>query len=411
VPLPKTGTPADEILSRLAALQANDVDWKLGRAFTLAYYAGADVLEVATAANAMYHSTNALNVEAFPSLRTMQSDVVAMVAELLHGDGDAAGFMTTGGTESILLAVKAARGRGRARGITAPEMILPTSAHAAFEKAAAYFDVASIRVPVRDDFRADPQAMAARLTPDTVLVVGSAPSYPQGVVDPIAAIAAIAERAGINCHVDACMGGITLPMLERLGYAIPPFDFRVRGVTSISVDLHKYGYTAKGASVILHRNKELRRHQTFVTDNWLGGLYASSGILGTKSGGPIAAAWAVMQYLGEPGYLRLTKAARQATEALLAGLRSIPGVRVLGEPDATLAAFTFDDVDAFAIGKALRTRGWVVDQQQPPPSLHCTVNAVHAALIDDFLAALRAALDEVRGTRARAAQAAYGSLE
>ncbi len=411
MPLPKTGLPKDEILAQLDTLQAHDVDWKSGRAFTLAYYAGEDVLALATEANARFLSTNALNVEAFPSLRTMQADVVAMVADLLHGGKDAAGFMTSGGTESILLAVKAARGRGRARGITAPEMILPTTAHAAFEKAAQDFGVASIRVPVRDDFRADPVAMAARLTPHTVLIVASAPQYPQGVIDPIADIAQLAERAGINCHVDACMGGMTLPMLERLGYAIPPFDFRVPGVTSMSVDLHKYGYTAKGASVILHRTKELRRHQTFVTDNWLGGLYASSGILGTKSGGPIAAAWAVMNYLGEDGYLRLAKAAREATEALLRGLRAIPGLRVLGEPDATHAAFTFDAVDPFAVGKALMQRGWFVDQQKPPPSLHCTVNAVHGPVIAEFIAELKAVVEEVRAAQASAPQMPYGSLE
>jgi glutamate/tyrosine decarboxylase-like PLP-dependent enzyme len=411
MPLPKNGTATAEILAQLGALQARDVDWKSGRAFTLAYHAGDDVLELATAANAMYLSTNALNTEAFPSLRTMQSEVVAMMADLLHGGSEAAGFMTSGGTESILLAVKAARSRGRERGITAPEMVLPTTAHAAFEKAAYDFDVQSIRVPVRDDFRADPTAMATHVTSRTVLLVGSAPAYPQGVVDPIAEIARLAADAGVNCHVDACMGGITLPMLERLGYPIPPFDFRVPGVTSISVDLHKYGYTAKGASVLLHRNKELRKHQTFVTQNWLGGLYASSGILGTKSGGPIAAAWAVMKYLGEDGYLRLTKAARVATETLHEGLRRIPGVRVLAEPDATLVAFTFDDVDAFAVGNALAQRGWFVDQQQPPPSLHCTVNAVHAAVIGAFLSDLSAVVGEVRTAQTRARQTAYGALE
>jgi sphinganine-1-phosphate aldolase len=409
--LPQSGIPKDQVLAQLDALQANDVAWKSGRAFTLAYYAGEEVLALATEANARFLSTNALNVEAFPSLRKMQADVVSMVAGLLHGGKDAAGFMTSGGTESILLAVKAARQRGRERGIAAPEMILPTTAHAAFEKAAYCFGVSSIRVPVRDDFRAAPAAMAARLTPNSVLIVGSAPAYPQGVIDPIAEIGEMAERAGINCHVDACMGGMTLPMLERLGYPIPPFDFRVPGVTSISVDLHKYGYTAKGASVILHRNKELRRHQTFTTENWLGGVYASSGILGTKSGGPIAAAWAVMHHLGEDGYLRLAKAAREATEALLSGVRGIRGLRVLGEPDATHAAFTFDDIDPFAVGKALSRCGWFLDQQKPPPSLHCTVNAVHGPVIPEFIAVLARVAEEVRVAQASARQAAYGSLE
>jgi sphinganine-1-phosphate aldolase len=409
--LPKQGRSASEVLADLDELGKADVDWKSGRAFSLAYYAGPEVYELATEANARFQSANALNTGAFPSLGKMQSRVVATIAELLNGGPAAAGFMTSGGTESLLLAVKAARQRGRSRGITEPEMVLPASAHAAFEKAAAYFDVRSVRVPVAEDFRADARAMAAAMTPRTVLLVASAPSYPQGVIDPVDEIAALAAERDVLCHVDACMGGITLPMLERLGYPIPPFDFRVPGVTSMSVDLHKYGYTAKGASVIVYRNRELRSHQTFRTDNWLGGLYASSGVLGTKSGGPIAAAWAVLEHLGEEGYLRLTRDARKATEALVAGLRATPGVRVLGEPAATLVAFACDGADAFAVGDALGRRGWVVDQQQPPPSLHCTVNAAHAAMIDDFLADLRDVLAEVRTTAAVAGPKAYGTLE
>lgn len=409
MPLPARGLAAATILDQLAVLQAGDVDWKAGRAFSLAYHAGPDVLALATEALARFQSANALNVDAFPSLRRMQTEVVAMIADLLHGGPEAAGFMTSGGTESILLAVKAARTRGRARGITAPEMVLPTSAHAAFEKGAAYFDVRSVRVPVGPDFKADPAAMAAAMGPNTVLVVASAPAYPQGVVDPVAAIAALAAARDVNCHVDACMGGITLPMLERLGHPVPPFDFRVPGVTSISVDLHKYGYTAKGASVIVHRTRALRKDQTFLTDNWLGGLYGSSGVLGTKSGGPIAAAWAVLHYLGEEGYLRLTRTARAATEALAAGLRALPGARLLAEPEATLVAFTFDDVDPFAVGAGLAERGWVVDQQQPPPSLHCTVNAVHEPIIAEFLATLGEVVAAVRGRAG--VQRAYGVVE
>lgn len=408
--LPARGGNAAEILDHLASLQADDVDWRGGRVFSLAYFAGDDVYKVAQRAYAKFLSTNALNVSAFPSLRKLQNDVVGMVADLLHGGSDAAGFMTSGGTESLLLAVKAARERGKLRGITRPEMVLPASAHAAFEKGAAYFGVESVRAPVRSDFRADVGAMARAMSENTVLIVASAPQYPQGVIDPVAAIAALAAERDINCHVDACMGGITLPMLARLGYPVPPFDFRVPGVTSISVDLHKYGYTAKGASVLVHRDRALRRHQTFATENWLGGLYASSGILGTKGGGAIAAAWAVMHYLGEEGYLRLTRQARDAAERLVAGLQAIPDVEVLGDLDATLVAFTVRGADAFAVGQALRQRGWYLDQQKPPPSLHCTVHAGHVAAIEPFLADLRSAVAEARSAGA-ATQQAYGSLE
>ncbi len=416
-PLPREGRSTAWIRDRLDALAGGDVDWRSGRALSLAYSAGPEVLALTDEVLARFQSTNALNVAAFPSLRVMQAEIVEMSGELLHLPEDGGGFVTSGGTESILCAVKAARGLARARGNTSPEMVLPTSAHAAFEKAAADYDVRSVRVPVRADFRADPEAMRAALNDRTALVVASAPAYPQGVVDPIAEIAAAAAARGLPMHVDACMGGVTLPMLERLGHAVPPFDFRVAGVTSMSVDLHKYGYTAKGTSVILYRSRELRRHQTFVTDNWLGGLYGSAAILGTRSGGPIAAAWAVMQHLGIDGYLRLTEAARRATEELVAGLRALPEIRLLAEPDTTLVAFACDGmgsdsaIDAFAVGDALWRRGWVCDQQKPPPSLHCTVNAIHAGKIDALLAALRDSLDEVRSTKSEGPGRSYAIVE
>lgn len=414
-PFPTGGRPVDEVLHELDARKAGDVDWRGGRVFSLAYDAGDEIHDLAVEASGRYLSTNALNPVAFPSIGRMQGEVVGMIADLLHGGPDAAGFMTTGGTESILMAVKAAKMRFKAeRGITSPEMVLPTTAHAAFTKGAEYFGVKAIRVPVGPGFEADPDAMAAAVTDDTVLVVASAPQYPQGVIDPVEAIAAIAAERGINCHVDACMGGITLPMLERLGHPIPPFDFRVAGVTSMSVDLHKYGYTAKGASVILHRDKALRRYQTFTTDDWLGGFYASSGVLGTKSGGPIAAAWAVLQHVGLDGYLRLTAAARSAAEELVAGLRGIPGVVVHGEPQATLVSFSVTDADTFAVGNALFARGWYCDQQGPPPSLHCTVHAGHAlrGTPPGFVEAVRECVDEVRRAAGPGGdQMPYASME
>ena len=412
--LPERGVGRGEVLARLDAMRAHDVDWRSGRAFTLAYHAGEDVLELQAEAFVRFMDDNGLNPDAFPSSRQLQAEVVAMAASLLDAPPDAAGFLTTGGTESLLMAVKAARERGRKeRGITAPEMVLPTSAHAAFDKAAHYFGVEAVRVPVADDYRAEPDAMADVVNDNTVLLVGSAPQYPQGVIDPIEAIAAIATERGISCHVDACMGGITLPMLERLGYAIPPWSFRVPGVTSISVDLHKYGYTAKGASVLVHRSRELRAYQTFFTDNWLGGAYGSSAVLGTKSVGPWAAAWAVMQHLGQDGYLRLTAEARSAAERLIDAIRSIPGLVVRGEPAATLVAFGSEDeaLDVFAIGDGLLRRGWYLDRQGPPPSLHATVNAVHATVMDQFVADLRDASVEAREQQVTGDARAYGSAE
>lgn len=414
--LPATGTDPNTIFAHLEELKANDVRWRDGRAFTLVYYGGADVLAVAEEAYRCYASENALNTDAFPSLRRMQTEVAADVGSWLEADESAAGFMTSGGTESILLAVKAARDRGRAeRGIVEPNIVLPASAHAAFEKGCAYFGVESRRIPVDSTWHADVDAMAAAIDGNTVLLVGSAPQYPQGVIDPIADIAALAASGDIGCHVDACMGGVTLTYLARLGEEVPQWNFTVPGVTSISVDLHKYGYTAKGASVIMYRTKQLRAYQTYITDNWLGGLYGSSGILGTKGGGSIAAAWAVMHFLGDEGYLRLTAAARRACRQLAAEIDTMPELTLRAQPDVTLLAFGAADesrVDVFAVADALWRRGWYLDRQGPPASLHCTVSQIHDGLIDEFVADLRASIDEV-GARVdeSARQAAYGTIE
>jgi glutamate/tyrosine decarboxylase-like PLP-dependent enzyme len=413
--LPRASRPADEILAELDALKRHDVRWKDGRAFTLAYYAGPEVAALGDEAYRRFSSDNALNTDAFPSLRRIQSDVVAMTADLLEGGPEAAGFMTTGGTESLLMAVKAARERGRADcNVARPNIVLPASAHAAFEKGCHYFGLESRRVDVRADWRADVDAMADVIDDDTVLVVGSAPQYPQGVIDPIPEIAALAASRRINCHVDACMGGMVLPYLARLGEPIPPWNFSVPGVTSISVDLHKFGYTSKGASVIVHRNRELRSHQTFVTSNWLGGTYGSSGVLGTKGGGAMAAAWAVMNHLGDDGYLRLAQTARRATLELATAIAAHPELELRAPPDTTIVAFGAADpgrLDVFAVADELWRRGWYVDRQQPPDSLHCTVNAVHDGLIPEFAGELRAAIDTTIDAAAAGTVGSYGTLE
>ncbi len=425
--VPDVRSPSvEQVLAELEARRGADVDWRSGRAFTLAYHAGDDVDRLAKAAYAAYATENALNTDAFPSLRGMQADVVAAVVGWVHGGSAAAGVFTSGGTESVLMAVLAARERGRERGIEDPEMVLATSAHAAFDKAAHYFGVRAVRVPVGPDWRADVAAMAAAVNDRTVLVVGSAPQYPQGVVDPIPELAAVAAARDLNCHVDACIGGVVLPFLERLGRSVPPWDFRVPGVTSISVDLHKYGYGAKGASVLVHADAARRRHQYFVTDRWLGGRYGSPGMMGSKSGGPIAAAWAVLRYLGDDGYLRLAAQARRATERIAAGVAAIDGLALLAAPDTTLFAFgpspsssspspssSASAIDADALVAALWRRGWYLDRQGPPPSLHCTVNAVHEAVAGEFLADLAASVDEVRGGAGAddGDPRAYGTLE
>ncbi len=416
--LPEHGTPVDEVIASLEAKRAHDARWQDGRTFGMVFDGGPGPHEAAERASQLFLHENALNTQAFPSLGEIQSEVVGICRELFHGPESAAGFMTSGGTESILLACKAARERGRQEhGITAPEMVVAESAHAAFHKAAHYFGIELHKVAVDDDWRADVEAMAARVTDNTVLVVGSAPQYPQGVIDPIPELAAVAAAVDANFHVDACMGGFVLPFMEQLGHDVAPWDFRVEDVTSISADIHKLGYAPKGASVLLHRTRELRRYQTFVFDGWLGGFYASPGMQGTRAAPPMAAAWAVLHHLGLDGYRRLTATTLDAHHRMVEGICAIDGLRVLGQPDAHLLAMAVDvgwenHLDVFAIGDALAARGgWHLDRQGPPDSLHATVCAGNAPVIDDFLADLQAVVAETLGTRADDRSTSYANLE
>jgi sphinganine-1-phosphate aldolase len=413
--LPIHGLDAGEVLAHMGALRVDDRDWRGGRVFSLVYSAGEAVHELLERAATMYSAENALNTAVFPSLARMQRDVVAITAGLLGADRlppgqreDVRGFLTSGGTESLLQATRTARDWGRTRrGVDRPNMIVGSTAHAAFEKAGHYFDVESRRVPVRPDFSADVDATADAVDDSTVMIVGSAPSYPQGIIDPIPDLASIAAQRGILCHVDACLGGFILPFLDQLGHVTKPWDLSVPGVTSISADLHKYGYASKGISVIVYRERRLAALQPFVTTDWLGGLYGSPSMAGTRPAGPIAAGWAVLHHLGTDGYLRLTEGAHQATTELTAAIDATPGLAVRGEPDATVLAFGGDPgkdgIDAFALGDALAERGgWFFDRQSPPDSLHATVQAGHRAVIDQLRVDLAAAAGELDLTGARA---------
>ena len=289
VELPLKRTPAETVLDRMKKLRQDDAKWREGKTWSLVYDAGEELIRFTEEAFTLFMTENGFNPTAFPSLRGFEIDVVSMTAGLLGGDEQTVGNMTSGGTESILMAVKTARdwARNQKPEITSPEMVLPQTAHPAFEKAAQYFCVKSVRVPVHSDFRGHVAAASAAVTADTILMVGSAPSYPHGVLDPIQELAHVAQSNGLLFHVDACIGGMMLPFVRKLGYSLPDFDFRVPGVTSMSVDLHKYGYAAKGASVILYRDKELRRHQFSVHTDWPGGIYASPTMTGTRPGGGV----------------------------------------------------------------------------------------------------------------------------
>jgi glutamate/tyrosine decarboxylase-like PLP-dependent enzyme len=390
---------ADRIRAELVRMQEGDLPTHGGR--TLAYVydsglAGADA--IGREALAMFAASNGLDPTAFPSLLRMENELVGIAGRILDAPPGFAGSVTSGGTESILLAVLAAR--DSRPDVVDPTMVLPSTAHAAFHKAAHYFGVRSVVVPVDEvTFRADPTAMAAAIDDSTVLVVASAPSYAHGVVDPVGPVAAAAAAAGVRCHVDACIGGWVLPWLDRRDWT-----FTVPGVTSISVDLHKYAYTPKGVSVLLHRSAALRAPQLFASARWPGYTMLNSTTQSTRSGGPLAAAWAVVHAIGDDGYARLARSTREATLELARSVAAIDGLRVLAEPDSTLLAVTTDDdrIDVFSLADEMLARGWFVQPQMAfgsaPANLHLTLSAATAPSVPDFVAALA---DSVTAVRAR----------
>ena len=399
---------ADEVRARLVAMREHDLPTHGGRTLAYVYDSGRpDVDEVAREAVAAYAATNGLDPSAFPSVATMEREVVGLAARVLRAPEGYAGTVTSGGTESCLLAVLAAR--DARPDVARPQLVAPTTVHAAFHKAAHLFGVELVLVDVDPvTFRADPAAMAAAITDRTVLVVVSAPSYAHGVIDPVGAIAEAASSRGIRCHVDACIGGWVLPFLGADGAdradgsgLRPDWSFDVPGVTSVSADLHKYGYAPKGVSVLVHRSMALRHSQFWATTDWPGYGVVNSTLQSTKSAGPLAAAWATTQLLGEQGYAALARQAREGTLAIAAGVGGIPGLRVLAPPDSTLLAVTTDETcDPYSVCDELLERGWYAQPQLPfrggPASIHLTVSAATTPLVPQFLAALRESVAAAR---------------
>lgn len=398
--VPAHGRGADALLADLEARKAKDTDWKRGRVFSLVYHAGDDHSRLLERAHALFASGNLLNPMAFQSLRGLEAEITQMAADLMHGGPDTVGAVTSGGTESILVAVAAYRDRARQHKpwIRRPTIVLPVTAHPAFDKAAHYFGVRLKKVAVDADQRVDVGALERALGPSTIAVVVSAPQYAHGVIDPVAEVGAVCARHKLPLHVDACVGGFVLPWVERLGRALPAWDFRVPAVTSISADLHKYAYAGKGASVLLWRSMKDMQHQFFVAADFPGGIYVSPTLIGTRPGGPIAAAWAALQGLGADGYQRLTAAALEVADRVRAGAAAIDGLQVIGDSHATIVAFgaTADGPDIYTVADRLEARGWSVDRSQHPAAIHLTCTANHLAVVDDYLADLRAACAEVR---------------
>ena len=396
--LPKEGIPRAELLKIMKEATEGDANWKDGKMWGLVNRASDEHTDLLKEVFTMFFSENALSPFAFPSLKKFESEVVSMTIDLLGGNRRACGSMTSGGTESVLLAVKTYRdwARDKFPEIKEPEMILPGSIHPSFEKAAKYFDVKPVYVPIDDkSYRADVKGMKNKISENTILIVGSAPEYPRGVVDPITELGVIAKESGIGLHVDACLGGYMLPYVRKLGYDIPDFDFSVPGVTSISADIHKYGYGAKGSSTILYRKDELLKYQYCATIDWSGGIYASPAMQGSRPAGTIAAAWAALNSLGENGYLKLAKVSMDTTKKLMNGIEQIPELYILGSPDMSVFSFTSDKFHIYNVADAMERRGWNLDRMQFPPAIHMTINPPQAKVVEPFLKDLNESVKEV----------------
>jgi glutamate/tyrosine decarboxylase-like PLP-dependent enzyme len=404
--LPAKGRPWEELKQELEAAKSGDYSWREGRMALYFYYLDEEVKRVQQEAYLAYWTENAMGKKAFQSMQKLESDVLEMGLALHHAPEAAMATFTSGGSESIFMALKTARDRARAeKGVTRPNMVIPRSAHPAFDRAAAFLGVDVVRVPTtRPDYRADPAELEKRFDARTIFTMGSAPNYPYGVFDPIADIARVAQKHDLWMHVDACVGGFLAPFARKLGYPIPEFDFAVPGVTSISADLHKYGYAPKGASMMMLRDRALHRYQVFEFGNWERGPYINDTMQGTRAGGVVAAAWAVMNFLGEEGYLKWTRVLMDTVTKLTEGIDRIPGLRVLKPHELCLFVYTSDDpgLPIAAVADAMGRRGWFVGRQAEPAGIHMHLNPVHAVSADLYLRDLAHSVEEARRTGARA---------
>ncbi len=402
--IPEKGRGVKEIMTALEKFRDGDVDWRSGRTWGFVYDAGREAMAVAKEAYMMYLTENALDPTSFPSVMQMENQIISMAANHVGGDGETVGNFTSGGTESIMLALKTARDYARVKHpeIHEPEVILPVTAHAAFHKSCHYLGLKAVATPVLDDaFTADVSAMRAAITPNTILLVGSAPSYAHGVVDPIREIGKLALEKNLLFHVDACMGGFLLPYYKRLGEKITDFDLTVPGVTSLSMDLHKYAYCPKPASIILYKSKELRRYQIYACSCWTGYTIVNPTAGSTKSGGPLAASWAVLNYMGDDGYMELARKKIACMKKLIAGIEAIDELRLQGSPEMSLVCFVSDTVNVFHIVDEMAARGWYIQPQlafaNSKENIHISIAASNVRWVDELLKDLRECVEIAKG--------------
>lgn len=377
--LPAQGLSHKELLDKIREYETlSEVDWAKGKVSGAVYWGDEKLTDLLVKVYGEFAWSNPLHPDLFPGVRKMEAEVVRMTCALFNGGPDSCGTVTSGGTESILMACKAYRDMAHERGIKHPEIIAPVSVHAAFDKAAHYFGMKLIHIPLdKKTMKVDVKAMKRAISRNTAMLVCSAPQFPHGIMDPVAEVAKLAVKYNIPFHVDACLGGFLIVFMEKAGFKLDPFDFRVKGVTSISADTHKYGYAPKGSSVVLYSDKKFRHYQYFVAPNWQGGIYASPSIAGSRPGGIIAACWATMMYMGEKGYVEATKKVVETARKIKAGIRQIDGMFVFGDPEVSVVALGSDVFDIFRLSNALTSNGWNLNTLQFPSSIHICVTMLH----------------------------------
>ena len=398
--IPKTGRGRDEILREMEALHIREQSqWEEGFVSGAVYHGDQEHIDFLNKVYAINSQSNPLHADVWPSATKFEAEIVAMTADMLGGTGqDVCGTVSSGGTESILLAMKTYRDRARyEKGITRPEMVVPVTAHAAFDKASQYFNIKMVHIPTDENFQADVEAARNAITRNTVVVVGSAPAFPHGVIDPIQELSELARERGIGFHTDACLGGFVLPWAEKLGYPMPSFDFRLPGVTSMSADTHKFGYAAKGTSVVLYRGQNLRHYQYYTATDWPGGLYFSPTFAGSRPGALSAACWAAMISIGTDGYMAATKRILETADAIKTGIRKISELRILGN-SLFVIAFASDSLDIYKILEAMSHRGWSLNGLHKPSCVHLCVTLRHtqSGVTERFLQDLEAAVAQVK---------------
>lgn len=353
-------------------------DWQSGLVSGAVYNGSPELTKLSTDVYKRYAWTNPLHTDMFPQIRKMEAEVVAMGLKIFNAGKDGSGTMTSGGTESILVAMRAYREIAYERGIVMPEIVAPVTAHCALDKAADFFQMKLVRVPVSDKtYSCSGRAMRHFITSNTIVLVGSVPQYPHGAIDPINELAKLAQYYGIYLHVDCCLGGFIAPFAEKAGFKIPVFDFRLEGVTSISADTHKYGFSPKGSSLIMYSNRKLRMKQFFTAMEWPGGAYGTPTIAGSRPGAIIASTWATMMYFGEEGYVEATRKIISTTQKIESGLRNVPGLYVMGKPELSVVAVGSRDFNIYRLTSEMKKKGWHLCDLQKPPGVHIAVTMPH----------------------------------